>query len=191
MAENKEQMRQRMQDEIDALQLELNSAQNTIGKTKAYLSADEAIPDDLDLKGEGQLIFLINERFEKINTDVDNAKGQDPEAEALEVSLQQQLEDKQDKIELLEIFIEQHNLAGELVPIDKNDNVFPIPEWRTVIGSHDEKGKLEAFSIGNMNRNGVVMRYVNNEGDVLMVSPYQHAKMIKESDTTVSLNFAG
>lgn len=186
--ETKEQMRKRMQGEIDALQSELNSAQNIIGKTKVYLSA-ESTPDDVE--GEIELISLIHERFEKINTDLENSKGQDPEVEALDISLQQQLEDKQDKIELLEAFIDQHNLTGELVPLDKNDQVLPMAEWKTVIGSHDEKGKLEAFSIGNMNRNGVVMRYVNNEGKVMMVSPYQHAKMIKESDTTVSLNFAG
>lgn len=174
MAETKEQMRERMQDEIDALQLELNSAQNTIGKTKVYLSADEAIPDDLDLEGEGRLIFLINEKFEKINTDKESRADE--------------LEETKAKLKTCEAYIEK--MKAEAL-IDGKDNCLPNPEWKTVIGSHDEKGKLEAFSIGNMNRNGVVMRYVNNAGDVLMVSPYEHAKMIKESDTTVSLNFAG
>lgn len=62
-------------------------------------------------------------------------------------------------------------------------------DWTDVKGACDHLGRLQAFSIGRHDRPGVMLRYVNSQGIVIMCQPYRDARAFITANDDVTLEY--
>ena len=81
------------------------------------------------------------------------------------------------------LLTEQLNSTQASIPIEVDS------DWLDVQGACDHLGRLQAFSIGRHDRPGVMLRYVNSKGIVIMCQPYRDARAFKTANDSVTLEY--
>ncbi len=83
------------------------------------------------------------------------------------------------------LLLEHLNSTQISIPTETQTN----SDWLDVQGACDHMGRLQAFSIGRHDRPGVMLRYVNSQGIVIMCQPYRDARAFITANDDVTLEY--